>query len=350
MKNLKWIAEAGFNCVRMTYSMDMALDPNQKVSAAFTAAADGTGDLANVTDTFNTAVTKNPWLESASTLETFATIISALEAHNVMVILDNHNSHASWCCSLVDGNGWWSTAAGYNASNSRYFNTAHWLTGLAAMANFSLSHPNVVGLSLRNELRAGDANQDPANSSHADWYKYISLGASTVHAGNPDALIMIGGVDYFNDFSFLKDKPLNRTGLDNKVVWEYHTYAWGSDVHGSAYVSNYTAFSTYIDKMGGYLLEPGQPYTGPVWMGEFGWNQIPTNDTQEEIYKSCIVRYMSERDMDWSLWALQGSYYYREGQPDVDETFGLLNHNWTDWREPEFLELIDKMWITSLGP
>ena len=68
-----------------------------------------------------------------------------------MVILDNHNSHAIWCCSLVDGNGWWSDAAGYNASNSRNFNTANWLKGLAAMANFSLAHPNVVGLSLRNE-------------------------------------------------------------------------------------------------------------------------------------------------------------------------------------------------------
>jgi endoglucanase len=90
-----WIAEAGFNCVRLTYSMDMALDPKQKVSVAFTAAADATGDLANVTDIFNTAVSKNPWLATASTLDTFATVIPALEDHNVMVILDNHNSHAS---------------------------------------------------------------------------------------------------------------------------------------------------------------------------------------------------------------------------------------------------------------
>jgi hypothetical protein len=61
--------------------MGMALDPKQKVSAAFTAAADGTGDLASVTDTFNTAVSKNPWLATASTLDTFANIISTLEDH-----------------------------------------------------------------------------------------------------------------------------------------------------------------------------------------------------------------------------------------------------------------------------
>lgn len=129
-----WLAEAGFNCVRLTYSIDLALDPKQKVSAAFTAAADGTGDLANVTDIFNTAVGKNPWLSTASTLDTYTVVISALEAYGVMVILDNHNSHASWCCSLTDGNGLLSSASGYSATNSRYFNTDHWLSGLSAMA------------------------------------------------------------------------------------------------------------------------------------------------------------------------------------------------------------------------
>lgn len=84
-----WVAEAGFNCVRMTYSMDMALDPTQKVSAAFTAAAGGTGDLANVTDIFNAALEKNPWLATASTRETYGSVIDALGDHNVMVIMDS---------------------------------------------------------------------------------------------------------------------------------------------------------------------------------------------------------------------------------------------------------------------
>lgn len=39
-----WISEAGFNCVRLTYSIDMALDPEQKVKDAFYAAAAGTGE------------------------------------------------------------------------------------------------------------------------------------------------------------------------------------------------------------------------------------------------------------------------------------------------------------------
>jgi hypothetical protein len=71
----------------MTYSMDMALDPTQKVSAAFTAATGGTADLVNVTDIFNIAVEKNPWLETASTRETYGNVISALGNHGIMVIM-----------------------------------------------------------------------------------------------------------------------------------------------------------------------------------------------------------------------------------------------------------------------
>ena len=132
-----WLQGAGFNCVRLTYSMDMALDPDQLVSESFRAAADFTGLLPEVMAVFGNAVTHNPWLATAGTRETFASVISTLGDHNIMVVLDNHNSHASWCCSLVDGNGWWDTAVGYNASNSRYFNTENWLKGLADMANFS---------------------------------------------------------------------------------------------------------------------------------------------------------------------------------------------------------------------
>ncbi|RDW89761.1 hypothetical protein BP6252_01793 [Coleophoma cylindrospora] len=347
-----WIFENGFNCVRLTYSMDMALDPTQTVHAAWVQAAGSTAYLPELMDTFSTAVGKNPWLQNASTLEAYGAVISALGDHNVMVIMDNHNSHASWCCSLDDGNGWWDTDAVYNSTNSRYFNTARWLAGLQFMANFSLSHPNVVGISLRNEIRRGE-DQD-VDGTHAAWWDNIPVAAATVHAGNPDALIMIGGVDYFNDFSFLKTKPLNRSEFDNKVVYEYHTYSWGSDAFGDAYVTsstqtNCTPFNTYLDEKVGYLLEEGKPYTGPVWMGEFGWSQVPQNDTTEEVYKTCLIEWMSNNDMDWSLWALQGSYYFRTKEVDMDETFGILNHNWTNFRYPGFLNKIGKMWITNIN-
>ena len=141
-----WIADNGFNCVRLTYSIDMALDPTQSVSDSFTAAGTAWNVESELTDAYNAAVTHNPFLADASTLDVFANVIDSLDSKGVMTILDNHVSRASWCCNLTDGNGWWDTATGYIASNSRYFNTSEWLSGLGAMATFALDHPGVVGM------------------------------------------------------------------------------------------------------------------------------------------------------------------------------------------------------------
>lgn len=345
-----WIAEAGFNCVRLTYSIDMALNPTQNVSAAFLASEQSYGvDMMAV---FDKAVRNNPWLAGASTLEVYERIITALDEQGIKVILDNHTSNAAWCCSNEDGNGWWSTASGYNSTNSRYFDTQKWLNGLRDMATFSLTHSNVVGMGLRNELRAvGD--QDAPGTNHADWYKFVGQGAAAVHAANPYVLISFGGVDYANDFSFLRNQPFDRSQLDNKVVYEYHTYSWGSNIAGSDYIANYTAWSTYMDHNFGYLLEEGHPYTGPVWMSEFGWGQIPQlGGEQEARYKEYLRRYLVEHDVDWAVWGLQGSYYLRQGVPERDESYGVLNYNWTDWRGAvgSFHETIGDMWITTLFP
>ena len=211
-----WIAHNNFNCVRLTYSTAMALNPTTPVSTAFTSASSTTG--AQLSPLYTAALSKNPWLSSATTLSTFARVISSLASQNILVILDNHVSHPSWCCSTTDGNGWWDAASGYTAANSRYFSTQDWLHGLTAMATFARSYPNVVGLSLRNELRA-TGSQD-SDAQHKDWHTYITQCAQAIHNANPDALIMVGGVNYAIDLSFLGTSPLDRTapGLSNKLV------------------------------------------------------------------------------------------------------------------------------------
>ena len=134
--------------------------------------------------------------------------IDELKAKNVMVVLDNHNSRAGWCCTGSDGNGWWDAASGYNDANSRYFNTNNWLNGLSAMASFAASHSNVVGMSLRNELRAS-GGQDGNN--HADWYKFVGQGLNAIHSRNPNLLMVVGGPSYATDIGFLYNSPLDRS-------------------------------------------------------------------------------------------------------------------------------------------
>jgi hypothetical protein len=171
-----WIASNGFNCVRLTYSTDMALNPNVRVQDSFNNAAAAAGvPLADLGAVYRSAVSRNPFLATATVQETFGAVVDALGARNVLVVMDNHVSRASWCCGMSDGNGWWDAAAGYNAANSRFFNTGNWLEGLRRIARWSASRPNIVGISLRNELRAA-SGQD--GNSHADWYRFTAEGCN----------------------------------------------------------------------------------------------------------------------------------------------------------------------------
>jgi endoglucanase len=82
------IANDGFNCVRLPFSLEQFfVDP--VVSAD--------------------AVMANPDLKGKTSMEIFDATIKSLAKAGLMVILNNHNSDAMWCCSLTDGNGYWHT-------------------------------------------------------------------------------------------------------------------------------------------------------------------------------------------------------------------------------------------------
>lgn len=149
-----WIAQQGFNCVRLTYSIDYALNPTLKVSDAFAQAAAPAGVSAqSMADLYTQAESKNPFLVNATTQDVYGAVVDTLWSRGVMTVMDNHVSKASWCCNLTDGNGWWKDAFGYNPENSRYFDTANWLAGLNATAAWAQGHEGVVAMSLRNEIR-----------------------------------------------------------------------------------------------------------------------------------------------------------------------------------------------------
>lgn len=345
------ISDSGFNCVRLTFSIDMALNQDSKVSDSFGTLAERTGaDKAKVDDLWNRVKEKNAWAESATVSEAFGNVIDALGAKNIRVILDNHVSHASWCCNLEDGNGWWDEASGYVDSNSRYFKTQEWNQGLAAMAKFASSHPAVAGIGLRNEIR-----EIPVVQSQGDWYKFIAQGATSVHDSNPDLLIIMGGTLSSTDAGFLRRNPLDRSPWGDKVVWEWHQYTFSPPWIAS--FKNCGIWKTVVGGFTGFLLEQGKDYTGPLWLSEFGFgmtggpperNGIGSEDDYN--YLKCIVEYASGNDGDWALWAIQGNYYVRDGEVDKDEPWGLLNSDWTAWRNPAVKDVIKPLFETTQGP
>jgi len=82
-------------------------------------------------------------------------VVKSLGENDVMVILDNHVTVPGWCCSSMDGNGFF---------GDQYFDPELWIIGLTNMATLFKGVSNVVGMSLRNELRGPkqDVNQ---------WYR-----------------------------------------------------------------------------------------------------------------------------------------------------------------------------------
>lgn len=95
----EFIKDQGFNCVRLTYSIDHALNPDVTVKDSFTAAADAAGvDVGVFDDLYSRVAEKNAFVEDATTQDVFSAVISALWERQIMTILDNHVSKASWCC------------------------------------------------------------------------------------------------------------------------------------------------------------------------------------------------------------------------------------------------------------
>lgn len=336
-----WIGSNGFNCVRLTFSIDTALNPNRLVKDSFSGAAASAGiSPSAMTSLYNSVVSKNAWISNSTLIAAYARVADELASRNVLVMLDNHISRAGWCCSTTDGNGWWAQATGYVASNSQYFDVPNWLAGLRAMATFAKSHANIVGLAIRNELRAV-GSQD--SNGHASWYSYVAQGASAVHSANPDLLIPVGGVNYATDLSFLGSKSFDRSSYGNKIVWEFHAYSWS---YGT---TDCNALKTTLGQRVGYLLSQNQAYTGPLWLSEFGWAQ--NNPSADEVaYFKCLASYMQSNDAEWSYWALMGSYYVRSGTVNFEETFGLLNRDWSGWRNASFPSTIGSMMQVTQGP
>jgi len=102
----------------------------------------------------------------------------------------------------------------------------------------------------------------------------------------------------------------------------------------------YAMLAWHLDNSWGFLLEDGRDYTAPVWMGEFG-GPVSGN------YWVNFVRYLSERDVDFAHWALNGKKWTTgfidttDGGKWVDqaphwsdEPFGVLQADYKTIRHP----------------
>ncbi|CAN6872763.1 unnamed protein product [Brassica oleracea] len=258
-------------------------------------------------------------------------VVSNLGQNGVMVILDNHLTTPGWCCSDND------LDAFFEYPN---FDPAVWAKGLSKMASLFRNVTNVVGMSLRNEPRG---TRDYPNL----WFKYMPKGGEAVHAANPDVLVILSGIDYDTNLSFLRDRFFNVSFTD-KLVFEQHWYSF-SDGRDSWVKHNSNDFcAKIIEKVthnGGFLIGRGFP----LFLTEFGAN-LRSGDVSGNRYMNCLVAWAAENDLDWAVWALTGDYYLRTGQKHMVETFGVLAPNWKDVANSTYLQKLSGIQLPVRGP
>ncbi|CAL5438425.1 unnamed protein product [Camellia sinensis] len=259
--------------------------------------------------------------ESATNVNSFASltrdVVSNLGKNNVMVILDNHISKPGWCCSKFDDSRFF---------GDQYFNPDLWIKGLTMMATLFKGTTNVVGMSLRNELRGPKQNVN-------DWYKYMQKGAEVVHAINPNVLVILSELTFDKDLSFLIKRPVSLS-FAGKLVFEVHWYGFSDGLPWNPNHVCGRAMHQFMRKAG-FVLEQGYP----LFLSEFGVDLMGIYVIDNK-YLNCLLGVAAELDFDWALWTLAGSYYLKEGVSGFDEVYGLLNWNWSEARNSSFLDRI----------
>ncbi|XP_028769654.1 glycosyl hydrolase 5 family protein-like [Neltuma alba] len=326
------IVKYKFNCVRLTYAIYMwtrYMDRN----------AGKTLEELDIPETVEGIKKNNPWVLNKTHVEAFEEVVRELGNQKVKVLLDNHVSDPKWCCADDDENGFF---------NDRHFDPNEWVKGLTWQPNAFLGiPPYVVAMSLRNELHG-------PRQYVGDWYIYMSQGATAVHRANPNVLVVVSGLNYDTELQFLKKRPLH-LGLGRKLVFETHLYSWSGigtlklkDIWTKQPLNRICARAINgIDHRAGFLTRGDNAF--PLIFTEFGFDQEGSTEADNK-YLTCLQTYLVGRDLDWGLWALQGGYYLREDQVQLEETFGVMDASWQNLRFPNFTQLFQLLQRKNQDP
>lgn len=336
------IKELGSNIVRFGYAIEMMDDIYASGDVTLYNTVINDLGVGNGTNVLNAILKNNPSFTANMTrFQVLDHIVSALNAQSIYAHMDNHVSKAMWCCTFNDGNAYF---------GDKYFDINNWKRGLVYMANWTRSHPNIISMSLRNELR------DPYKGQYdwMSWYGNMTLAADGIHAANPDLLIYFSGLGYDSDLSRIPDMqdlkasafpgaadpiPLvfepSLLDYGNKVVLELHYY--NNFYYGDESTCQTITTRLYADGFNAIL--GNHSVTAPVVLSEFGLSQDV--GILNSTYAQCLKTFLSEQRVSWMMWVLAGSYYDKLGVHEQSESWGLLKDDWSDWR---YVDGINQFW------
>ncbi|KAF2182071.1 glycoside hydrolase family 5 protein [Zopfia rhizophila CBS 207.26] len=368
------IAGIGFNYIRMGYAIEMidqVYDRNGSDVPLEVAMINALGSV-NGTKVTNEIVAKNPgWTSQTTRFEIWSDVTRIAATKGIFISPDVHTGKAKWCCSHIDGNAWF---------DDLQFPADNWRRGLAYVANWAKGHPNVVSMSLRNELR----ESWNVTTLMYNWQTLVgnmTQGADAIHEANPDILILWSGMQYGQDLSALTSgknlltapcykctairdayrrtpeyfNPDHHPWAD-KVVWEIHLYSMSEDqdtgtcpiIQAGLYRNGFNALG--IDAPPACNITNDCPKAvreTPVIISEFGSAQDET--LFNHTLNNCLREYTIENDVSWMMWSIAGSYRIRSGVQGFPDTWALTNAEWDGWNYEKGIEEWWKPWVQAMN-
>ena len=329
----------------------------------------------------------NPGLRGRDAISILKAVVSGLAQQGIAVILDDHTTDAEFCCAPGVFNGlWW---GGQIWDDAVGFGTDQWPirqqffeTDWSRITRLFAGSRNVIGADLRNEPSGAyghDATWDGTllgadcqASGHADaatlsnWEEAAQQTAAAVLTVDPSWLIFVEGPDSSTDLSAVWDGDGGR-GLPlslcvngkpvHQLVYSPHAYQW--EVNSSSI----DALTADVDAHWARILTPNQPYTAPLWVGEFGGcdtrpscTAIHATNCPAARLPQCtgnffeyFTQYLAASDLDWSYWAFNGTRSDGGANiwPDPFARANLVERTTWTWFQPSVRGVLDVTWRTD---
>jgi len=369
------IKALGFNSLRVPFSNEM-VERNPIVSRIGPICL----HLSCLPNSGADALAANPSLDDMHALDIMKTIVDYAGSQGLSVILDSHRAESGWG---AQENGLWYTAASCpsSAPPATCFTPQNWLDDWAAVEHLFAGDPAVVGLDLHNEPHSAHqpstcaeyltyAHWGPCgglNNATTDWARAASQEGAAAEAIDPRWLIFVEGVSTYpqSDGSFPNDgygenfqgvltDPINLP-VGSRLIYAPHDYRFFQP-NGSL-----TQMYSSWDRTFGFASVPGQSYTAPIWVGEFGtcthdntcFNDA-VNGNNSGYWFNAFTTYMDNGDpaagipggMNWSYWPINGTFsdsWSYQGPSSTQtwkscygqrEDFGLLGSDWSTTAAP----------------
>lgn len=278
---LDQIKSLGFNVIRVPFS-----------SQLFDA-----GSTPNSID-----LNQNPDLAGLSGPDLLDRLIGQAGARGLRVILDRHRPDSGAQSPL------WYTAA---------YSEQRWISDWVALAQRYRDDPAVVAFDLHNEPHAqatwGDGN------AATDWRLAAQRAGDAILAADPDALLIVEGIEMFHGSSYwwggnlqgAMATPIALSAADH-VIYSPHEYPASVYAQPWFAAANYPAnLPALWDATWGNLAG-----SAPVLIGEFG-TKLATD--VDRAWLDQLTRYVADRGMSFTFWSLN---------PDSGDTGGILADDW----------------------